>query len=153
LERRADVPAIVVAPQCPAGQWWRPVDVKTLLDHVVRTYPIDQDRIYLTGLSMGGTGTWLTAAEYPETFAAIAPICGRTLRLRAPPLADMPIWAFHGDADRVVPVTYSTDHVKNIAAAGNTRVKLTVFPDAGHNVWDRVYNDPAFFEWLLAQRR
>ncbi|MBK9120689.1 MAG: hypothetical protein IPM18_13985 [Phycisphaerales bacterium] len=94
-----EFPFIIIAPQCPPGQWWRPDEVIALLDHVLNWVNGDPDRIYLTGLSMGGTGTWLTAAEYPDRFAAIAPICGRSLPIRAPAVKNLPIWVFHGDAE------------------------------------------------------
>ncbi len=153
IERDGPLPALVAAPQCPAGGWWRPVELKALLDHLLTTQPVDRDRVYLTGLSMGGTGTWLLAAECPEMFAALAPVCGRTLRLRAAPIADLPIWVVHGDADPVVHVRNSELMVEYLASAGAERLKFTKVPGGTHDVWTDFYADPQFYEWLFAQRR
>jgi predicted peptidase len=152
------IPAIVVSPQCPANEWWTDAKhllaLERLLDEVVTTYRVDEDRVYLTGISMGGYGTWALAGRQPARFAAAAPICGGGSALPvARALRNLPIWAFHGDADPVVPVAESQRLVDAIGRAGGTVAKLTVYPGVGHDSWTRAYEDPALWEWLFAQRR
>ncbi len=152
-EQKLDLPFVVVAPQCPADEWWDPHALARLLEHVIGAYNVDPDRVYLTGLSMGGTGVWMFAAEYPERFAAIAPICGRTLPLRAAPLTTMPIWVFHGDADNVVDISNSETQVRRLREAGAKEARLTIYPGVNHNAWDRTYANPELYEWMLSHRR
>lgn len=149
-----EIPAIIAAPQAKGGTIWEPHAVKALTEKLARTYRVDENRIYLTGLSMGGFGTWDTALEYPETYAAIAPICGGAgVRfILAERIKRLPIWIFHGDADSAVPVEYSFKMEKALKKVGN-EVKLTIYEGVGHDSWTRTYEDPAFWEWLLAQRR
>lgn len=149
------IPAIVVSPQCPADSWWpnHEEDLFLLLDDLVARLNVDESRIYLTGLSMGGYGTWALAAAEPERFAAAIPICGGGQRIGARRLRDLPIWAFHGDIDPIVPVRESVDMVEAIRAAGGRSVRLTVYPGVGHDAWTATYDDPAVWEWLFAQRR
>jgi predicted peptidase len=151
-----DFPFFIVSPQCSEASWW-PWEVErlgVLLAHVTAQHAIDRSRIYLTGLSMGGYGTWHLAVRYPELFAAIVPICGggETLPRLAGRLARLPIWAFHGDTDDIVPLAESERMVAAVNAAGGD-AKLTVYPGVGHNAWDRAYGEAALYQWLLAQRR
>jgi len=154
VENRKDFGFIVVSPQCPSRQWWtEKLDTLiALLDEIVAGYDVDRERIYLTGLSMGGYGTWALASAYPDRFAAIAPICGGGLRFMALRLKDVPVWAFHGAKDRVVPVAESEQMVKAINAVGGN-AKLTVYPDAYHDSWTRTYENPELYEWFLKHRR
>jgi len=145
-------PFIVVSPQCPKGQWWQPVELIALLDYLVKNYKIDEDRIYVTGLSMGGFGTWALAAYRPHRFAALAPICGGGEVYWAEDLAHLPIWAFHGAKDRGVPLRRSQEMVEAINKKGG-HAKLTVYPEAGHDAWTETYNNPQLYKWLLQQRR
>ncbi len=145
-------PFIVVSPQCPKNQWWQPVELIALLDHIVATYKVDEDRIYVTGLSMGGFGTWSLAAYRPDRFAAIAPICGGGEIYWAKNLARLPVWAFHGGKDRGVPPERSERMVEAINKEGGN-AKLTIYPDAGHDAWTETYNNPEFYQWLLKQKR
>jgi predicted peptidase len=149
-------PAIVVMPQCVSGQGWREgmaeMALKTL-DKTMSEYSCDESRQYLTGLSMGGFGSWLIAAQHPKRFAAVVPICGRGDAATGPALKDLPIWAFHGDADQAVPVSGSRTMVEAIKAAGGTLIKYTEYPSVGHNSWDPAYSDKAMAEWLFAQKR
>ncbi|RMF77513.1 MAG: phospholipase [Planctomycetota bacterium] len=147
-----DFPFILVAPQCPAEQWWDTDTLIGLLDDVTARLRVDSDRVYVTGLSMGGFGTWDLATRQPERFAAIAPICGGGRRAQAARLVNVPIWAFHGALDEVVPVEQSKRMVDAVNAAGG-HATLTIYPDAHHDSWTRTYDNPAFYEWLLAQRR
>lgn len=145
-------PFIVVSPQCPWQQWWSPEVLNALLDEITEKYAVDKGRIYLTGLSMGGFGTWSLAAAHPERFAAIAPICGGGDPKLADRLKNIPTWVFHGALDKTVPLQKSQDMVAAIKAAGGNP-KLTVYDDADHDSWTRTYDDPKFYEWLLAQRK
>src|SRR5271169_5845328 len=151
VETKPDFPFILVSPQSP-GRGWNPEVLDALLDDVIRTYRVDKDRVYLTGLSMGGFGTWELAAAHPEQFAAIAPICGGGNRGDAKKLARLPIWVFHGAKDPVVPVQRSKDMVEALKAAG-ANVKFTIYPEAQHDSWTETYNNPDFYTWLLQQKR
>ena len=108
--------------------------------------------MYLTGLSMGGFGTWTLAAAYPRRFAAIAPICGGGSPKDAPKLKSLPIWVFHGAQDKTVPLARSEDMVKALKGAGAGEVKFTVYPDAGHDSWTATYDNPELYSWLLAHQ-
>jgi predicted peptidase len=156
LEERDDFPFITVSPQCPADSWWwRELEVLTgLLDRIEATLAVDTKRIYLTGLSMGGYGTWHLAAMHPRRFAAIAPICGGGLPYdgfpeRACILKDVPVWAFHGAQDPVVPLEESEKMVDALRACGGD-VRFTVYPDAEHDSWTEAYNTPELYTWLLS---
>ena len=147
-----ELPFVIVAPQCPAGQWWRPQTVLALLDESLERYRIDADRVYGTGISMGATGLWDAAAERSDRFAAIVPICGRADPLRAPALGSLPVWAIHGAQDAVIPAEQSRTMVEAIRANGGS-ARLTIDADAGHNVWTDVYADRAVYDWLLSHER
>lgn len=147
-----DFPMIVVAPQCPADQWWQPLELIALVEEIVEKYKVDQDRVYVTGLSMGGFGTWALAAYAPERFAAIAPICGGGERFHMRRLAQMPIWVFHGAKDRVVPPERSEQLVEALKKLGGNP-KFTLYPEATHDSWTATYDNPEFYEWLLGQKR
>jgi predicted peptidase len=150
------LPMIVAAPQCPAGEWWENtrqiLAVRALVDELLRTLRVEPNRVYLTGLSMGGYGTWRLAAEYPELWAAIVPICGGGRWFYADRLRHIPTWVFHGAKDPVVPLRESEVMVEAIRKAGGT-VRFTVFPEAGHDAWTAAYDDPALYEWLLQHSR
>jgi predicted peptidase len=147
-----DLPFILVAPQS-ARRGWDPATLNALLDDVVATHKVDRDRIYVTGLSMGGYGTWALAAAYPERFAAVVPICGGGNPADAGKLKDLPIWVFHGGKDRVVPPSQSEDMVKALKEKGAANIKYTLYPEAGHDSWTEAYNDPELYQWLLRQKR
>ena len=145
-------PFIVVSPQCPNGRWWQPVELATLIDEIVENYKVDQDRIYLTGLSMGGFGTWSLAAYQANRFAAIVPICGGGEVYWAETLAHIPAWVFHGAKDPAVPPERSKQMVEALKKKGGNP-KLTIYPEAGHDSWTQAYNTPELYEWLLQQKR
>jgi predicted peptidase len=151
VEAKGPFPFILVSPQS-SGRGWNPDVLNALLDSVIKEYRVDKDRIYLTGLSMGGFGTWTLAATHPERFAAIAPICGGGNAEDAPKLAKLPIWVFHGAKDPTVPVRRSEEMVNALKAAGG-HPKFTVYPDAGHDSWTATYDNPEFYQWLLEQKR
>jgi len=164
-------PCFVVAPQCRADHRWVEVDwsdkqstpqrpgptvdmaaAVAALDAVMKGEPVDRDRVYLTGLSMGGYGAWDLAARMPERFAAVIPICSGGDEATAPKLASLPIWCFHGEADNVVPVERSRTMVEAVKAAGGT-VTYTEFAGVGHDSWTPAYRDPATLDWLFKQKR
>lgn len=154
VETKRDFPFIVVSPQCPeVRRGWDANVLNGLVDEIVEKYRVDKDRIYVTGLSMGGFGTWALSAAYPDRFAAIAPICGGGNPADAPKLKDMPTWVFHGAKDMTVPPQRSEDMVNALKAAGNTQVKYTVYPEAGHDSWTETYNNPELYTWLLQHKR
>ena len=147
-------PFILVSPQCPQDSWWpKEADrLKALLDEIGAKYDVDKDREYVTGLSMGGFGTWALAFAEPHRFAALAPICGRGDPDKVAAIKHVPVWVFHGGKDNVVPLKDSEAMVEALKAAGATP-KFTVYPEAGHDSWTATYDNPEFYEWMLAQRR
>jgi predicted peptidase len=154
IEQGKPFPFVVVSPQCPMDGWWstKPLELVALLDEIVAKYKIDQDRIYLSGLSMGGFGTWMLAAYAPDRFAAIVPVCGGGERLMARRLTHLPVWAFHGAKDQVVPLGRSEEMVDALKKLHGD-VKLTVYPEAGHDSWTATYENPEVYEWLLQHKR
>lgn len=152
LDGRDDSPFVVVSPQCPDGERWQADALAALLDDVTRRLRIDPDRVSVTGMSMGGRGTWDLAMTYPGRFAAIAPVCGGALPDRACRLKNVPVKAFHGAKDDVVPLAESETVVAAVRACGGT-AELVVHPEANHDSWSATYADATLWEWLLAQRR
>jgi predicted peptidase len=156
-----DYPFIVVSPQCPEGRIWSDDLLLGLLDEVEQTYRVDSSRVYLTGLSMGGYGTWSLGVKYPERFAAIVPICGGGDLIsvllgggeKAAALKTLGVWAFHGGKDPVVPTSESQRMVDRLKAAGVQDIKLTIYPDAGHDSWTETYKNPELYDWLLKHQR
>ena len=150
IVKQKDMPFIIVSPQCPKGSWWPKQNevLINLLDDIVSRYNVDESRIYLTGLSMGGYGSWSLGCDHPERFAAIAPICGGGEPFFARKLKNTPVWAFHGAKDNVVGLKKSEEMVNAIKKAGGD-VKLTVYPQAGHDSWTETYNNPELYEWFL----
>lgn len=146
-----ELPFVVVSPQSPQ-RGWNILALNALLDDLLATHRIDPDRVYLTGLSMGGRGTWDLAAAYPERFAAIVPICGSGNPQDARKLKDIPTWAFHGAKDEGVLPERSQDMIDAIKKAGGD-AKLTVYPNAAHDAWTEAYNNPELYQWLLQQKR
>ncbi len=153
---KKEFPFILVSPQCPKDDWWTSnlqiTGLDALITDIVSRYNVDEDRIYVTGLSMGGFGTWTLAATTPNRFAAIAPICGGGEPETAPLISHLPIWVFHGAKDTVVPLKRSQEMVDALKRTG-ADVDFTVYPEAGHDSWTETYNNPAFYEWLLTQTR
>jgi predicted peptidase len=150
---KKDMQFIVVSPQCPKSDlWWKPKIVAGLVDEVIAKHSVDKERVYLTGLSQGGFGTWATAAAYPKKFAAVAPVCGGGKLEWAKKYGKLPIWNFHGDADRTVPPKLSRTMVEAIKKAGGN-VKYTEYPGVGHNSWNPAYDDPKLYEWFLSHKR
>ncbi|MBQ3454172.1 MAG: prolyl oligopeptidase family serine peptidase [Thermoguttaceae bacterium] len=146
-------PFVTVSPQCPEEKYWSPQQLLELLDYLEANYPIDPDRVYVTGLSMGGFGTWMLLALAPDRFAAAAPICGGGDPDEAGKMLDVPIWVYHGGSDSVVPVELSEAMVKAIWEKGGDKIKLTEYPGVDHNSWTQTYANPEFYKWLLKQNR
>lgn len=152
---------IVVSPRCPADETWDEHALLELLDYLTGYLNVDDDRVYLTGLSMGGFGTWTLGLRHPERFAALAPVCGggRLADLgaargeTAAHLRSLPVWAFHGARDRVVPLEESERMVAALRAAGNREAKLTVYPETEHDAWNQAYTLPELYAWLLLRAR
>lgn len=151
-EKDPDFPFIVVSPQCPDNEFWEPEMVIALLDQIEKTYRTDPERVYLTGLSMGGFGTWRTAVCYPDRFAAIAPVCGGGDPKKVKRIKHLPTWTFHGDKDQIVSIKCSQEMVDALKACGGD-VKFTVYPGVDHGSWVPAYNDPELYKWLLAHKR
>jgi predicted peptidase len=162
-------PCFVLVPQCPKERRWVEVDWKLpahdmpatpskplttaleLLAEVQRTLSVDSSRLYVTGLSMGGYGTWDLVSRQPGRFAAAVPVCGGGDEAQAHRLANMPIWTFHGADDKIVLPIRSQHMVEAIRKAGG-KPRYTEYPQVGHNAWDHAYADEALFEWLFAQK-
>lgn len=152
---------IIVSPQCPVGERWDPEVLLALLDSVIASHKADTRRVYLTGLSMGGYGSWALLAKAPERFAAAAPICGGgntidillAARDRAAALKSLPVWAFHGAKDGAVVLAESERMIAALKKAGVKELELTVYPEAGHDSWTEAYNNPKLYEWFLAHER
>lgn len=149
-----DFPFIIISPQCPKGDWWgnKADELVALCDHVADTYAVDENRLYITGLSMGGYGTWQVIGMYPNKFAAAAPVCGGgNTAIAKHYMKDIPIWVFHGGKDNVVPLRKSEEMVDALKKCGNKKVKFTVYHEAGHDSWTETYNNPELYEWFLEQ--
>jgi predicted peptidase len=152
-EKDPAFPFMVVSPQAREGEWWHANLLKGMLDEVLAKYNVDRNRVYLTGLSMGGYGAWDLAIRYPEYFAAIAPICGGGNTLRIGRLKEIPTWVFHGLKDDSVPERESAAMVAALKTAGGD-VKYTVLPNGGHvDAWVYAYGEAGLFDWFLEHRR
>ncbi|HSV72486.1 MAG TPA: prolyl oligopeptidase family serine peptidase [Chthonomonadales bacterium] len=148
-------PFLVVFPQKPSPRdRWDAHEgaIMAMLTRLRRDYRVDRDRVYLTGISQGGNGTWVIGSRRPEIWAAIAPICGYgDPAAIGPGLTNVPVWAFHGEADPVVPASQTRDIAASVEQNGGS-VKVTIFPGVDHNSWDRAYRDERLYEWLLQHR-
>jgi predicted peptidase len=166
---------VIFAPQCPTNERWVDVDW-TATSHIMKPEPhwpmtsalsvidslvgaiqnLDIKRIYVTGLSMGGYGTWEMIQRRPDYFAAAIPICGGGDKLQASKLTNIPIWAFHGTKDKAVPVVRTTDMYQSIKAATKLnplRIKMTLYENKGHLIWNETYDNSEVIQWLLTQRK
>ncbi len=147
-------PFLILAPQNPyQNKWWNTRAVKQLLDTIVANNAIDTDRIYLTGLSRGGGAAWEMAVQYPNTFAAMAVVCGMTPVPYASWIdREMPIWVFHGDQDKSIPVTESDTMVAKLKEMGYD-IKYTRYTGVGHNSWIQAYDTEELYEWFEEQSK
>ncbi|MBQ4560085.1 MAG: prolyl oligopeptidase family serine peptidase [Tyzzerella sp.] len=146
-----DYECMFVMPQCPIDTFWaaRVESIVNFIEQIKTEFDIDPDRVYLTGLSMGGYGTWYTSMARPDLFAAIAPVCGGGMAWNVGTLT-MPIWAFHGAEDNVVSVTQSDEMVANLKQL-NRDITYTRMDGVGHNVWEYAYTHE-LIEWLLSKK-
>ena len=151
-DRDPAFPFLTVSPLLGADQDWDIDKLDRLVDHIAKNYRVDPARMYLTGLSRGGHASWRWAIAQPRRFAAVAPVAGRGDPGGACRLMDLPVWAFHGDRDDVVVPEGSFNMARAIRACGGRKVRLTIYPDLGHNAWDPAYDDPALYAWLLEQK-
>lgn len=170
-EVQKDHPCIILMPQCPAGQRWVdtpwgrgdysfsriPVSgpmklAKAIFDKVVRQEPVDPSRIYVMGASMGGYGTWDFVMQHPDLVAAAVPICGGGDPAMAQAIKDVPLWAFHGTRDNVVPPAGSEDMIEAIKNAGGTKAKLTLYPGVKHGSYERAWRERSLIDWLFKQK-
>jgi len=151
---RANFPFIAVSPLCPANREWTDLhqDILHVLDEVMEKYHIDADRVYLTGLSMGGGGTWSLAMEHPDKFAAIAPVCGYGDVLKVNKIKNLPVWAFHGAKDDVIDIRYEQVVVDALEKAGGD-VKFTIYSDVAHDAWVKAYETAELYDWFLQHSR
>ncbi len=148
-DRVGGLPFVAILPQCPRGEHWTPGVLRQVLEAVENAQPVDRGRVYLTGFSMGGSGTWQTAAAMPGVFAAIAPLCGLADLPDVPRLVGVPAWVFHGARDRNVPVSESVTMVRALRRAGG-HPQLTVYPDREHDIWTMTYRDSRLYLWFLS---
>jgi predicted peptidase len=165
-------PSILILPQCPPNVKWaetpfekgsysfsavpisQPMKLaKEILDQVMREKSVDKNRVYVMGASMGGYGIWNFIMRYPELVAAAVPVCGAGDPTMAETLKQVPIWAFHGDKDSIVPASGSQDMADAIAKAGGTKMKLTMYPGVDHNSYEMAWRDPALVEWVFSQSK
>lgn len=154
VSEHSGFPFVLVSPQTEPNTYWDIARLDRLLEHIRKTHRIDPHRIYLTGLSLGGRGTWVWAAARPDVFAAAVPIAGWGDEDSACALKDMPVWAFHGDSDDAVPPGGSFAMVEALRkCSGPVPPRLTIYPGVGHPSWVPAYDDPALYRWLLEQRR
>jgi predicted peptidase len=149
IDQGLDFPAIVVSPQCPLGKSWSPGELLSLIEAVERQFRVG--RVAVTGYSMGGFGAWALVKAAPGKIEAIAPLCGGGNEADAKNFKDVPVWAFHGAKDRVVPLSSSQRMVEAVRQAGG-EAKLTIFPDAGHDITSLVYGEGEVYVWLLTPR-
>jgi predicted peptidase len=166
---RIKYPAFVLVPQCPPQARWVDVDwraeshrmpakpspsmraVIELVEQISKQYPIDKTRIYVTGLSMGGYGTWDIICRKPDFFAAAVPVCGGGDEAQVPKIKHIPIWVFHGSQDGIVKVQRSRNMVQALKEQGSS-VLYTEYPDVQHDSWKPAYQDPKLAEWLFSQK-
>jgi len=156
VEQKDDFPFIAVSPQCSANSWWTSeqelIALNALLNKIVVKYAVDRNRIYLTGLSMGGYGTWALAMKYPKRFAAIVPICGGGDPKNISTIKNIPTWVFHGAKDNTVKLEESEKMVNALKECGGN-VQFTVYPEADHDSWTATYDNPELYKWLLQQSK
>ncbi len=148
-------PVAILAPQCPKDLWWDTEAVYYLIKEIQQKYKIDDSRIVLTGLSMGGWGTLKLAMEHPEMFSSVVAVCppvDRLFKVRASQYKDLPMKLFHGGNDDVIPPMNSIEIYQAIKKV-NKNIELTLFPDDNHNSWDSTYSNPKLYEWMFAQKK
>ena len=152
IEQGKQFPFIVVSPQARENEGWEPQVIIRLIKGIQSKYKVDKEKIYLTGLSMGGFGTWNIASKFPSVFAAIAPVCGGGDTTDVMKLKHVPVWCFHGAKDNVVDPEQSYRMVRALKKY-NPDVKLTIYPDANHDSWTQTYDNDSLYTWMLQQKK
>jgi len=152
LDKKPEFPFIVVSPQCPDHEYYDNDALIALLDEVEAKYRVDKSRVYLTGLSMGGFGTWYLASVHLERFAAVAPVSGWGLSDIVENMKDVPVWAFHGANDKAVPISEEQEMMDELKKAGGD-VRFTVYPNLTHNVWKQTYENDELYKWFLEHKK
>ncbi|HJN51002.1 MAG: prolyl oligopeptidase family serine peptidase [Pseudomonadales bacterium] len=150
IKEGLDLPFVTVCPQCK--EMWDTRCLDLLLDEVIEKYNIDRSRVYVSGNSMGGLGTWMLANVAADRIAAIAPICAPSTRINPDNFKGLPVWCFHGALDSEVPIGESVKMVRLLRKAG-CDVRFTVDPDADHDTWTAAYHDPELVSWLLSHHK
>lgn len=162
IKQHPDFPFIVISPQCPSGETWSDPVVLKILDEVQSKYATDTNRVYLTGLSMGGFGAWSLATAYPERFAAVAPVCGggsvidmilNNYCKKVRDLRGLPFWVFHGAKDPVVNISESERMIDALKKNGCHDIKVTIYPKGKHDIWSETYANPELYDWFLQHSR
>ena len=151
---RQKYPCYIIAPTVGRNERWGGAPLAALIELIkssLKKHPIDPDRIYVTGQSMGGAGTYSAILAEPHLFAAAAPVCGRGQTELAKQIVHLPIWIFHGEKDSVVPTRHSREMVESLKKAGGKPI-YTEYPNVRHNSWTRAYADEKFWAWLFAQK-
>lgn len=150
IKEGLELPFVTVCPQCE--EMWDTRSLDLLLDEVIEKYNVDPSRVYLTGNSMGGLGTWMLANVAADRVAAIAPVCPPSTRINPENFKGLPIWCFHGAMDSTVPIGESVKMIQQLRKVG-CDVKFSVYPDADHDTWTPAYHDPEFVSWLLSHKK
>ena len=158
LDGDKNFPFIVISPQCPSSTEWYYTNednvraMNNMLDDAIKRFPIDTSRIYITGLSMGGIGTWYYSIKMPERFAAMAPVAFRGDGWSCCPAKDIPVWAFHGQNDNVIPLSSAQSLVNQFKQCGGN-IEFTVYPSTGHDCWTKTYNNNELYTWFLQHQK
>lgn len=154
ISQGKEFPFLILIPQNPyARKWWNTRAVNQLLDTVVKNNRVDKNRIYLTGLSRGGGAAWEMAVQYPDKFAALAVVCGMSPLPYASWInKEMPIWVFHGEEDKSIPISESETMVAKLKEMGYD-VQFTRYSGVGHNSWNKAYKTDELYEWFVKQKR
>ncbi|MCB1143694.1 MAG: dienelactone hydrolase family protein [Leptospiraceae bacterium] len=153
IQNGEEFPFLLIAPQLPVSEEsWYTDELLDLIGHVKDLVRVDEERIYLTGLSMGGNGAWKLAMHSPETFAGVIPISGYGDSSHACALKDTPVWSFHGAKDKLI-LPERTIEIHERLSLCNPQAKITIYPEAGHDAWTETYSNPDVLNWLVSQRK
>lgn len=142
---------VLISPLCPRGEWWSTGRLYQFLEVVINRHQLNPRQVYVTGLSMGGFATWDLAIQYPDWIKGIAPVCGGGLVEKACEMKMVPIWAFHGEKDPIVPADTSRLMVHRVQQCGG-HAKLTIYPDLEHDSWTTTYANPELYQWFISLR-
>lgn len=153
-EEGKEYPFVFIAPQCPKDKYWGcyTESLIAFIEEKIEELAVDKKRVYLTGLSMGGTGTWMLAMACPEKFAAIAPVCGSGIYWYGEAVKDIPIMIYHGDCDTTVPIMESVNMLTSVNRLGGN-AQLEICYGVGHDAWENAYNGDKLLNWMLAQKK